>query len=90
MRSFISGKDGATVQACFATWKIARKVDDEGNRNDFYPFPSSPPVSHPFPHVSRDVNGKQQLPNVDGTDLSPSKLCVFLDKISSGASTRSL
>lgn len=82
MRSFISGKDGATVRACFATWKIVGKVDDEGNRNDFYPFPSSPPVPRPFPHVSQDVDGNQQLPSVDGTDLSPSELCVFLEKIS--------
>lgn len=74
---FYFGKDDATVQACFATWKIVCKVDDEGNRNDFYPFPSSPPVSSPFSHVSQDVNAKQ-LPNVDGTDLSPSQNCAWI------------
>ncbi|EGI63706.1 hypothetical protein G5I_07944 [Acromyrmex echinatior] len=58
--------DDATVQACFATWKIVCKVDDEEDRSDFYPFPSSPSVLRPFHHVSRYANGNQQLPNING------------------------
>ncbi|KYQ48454.1 hypothetical protein ALC60_12510 [Trachymyrmex zeteki] len=60
------GGNDATVQACFATWKIVCKVDDEEDRNDFYPFLSSPSVLRPFHHVSRYVNGNQQLPNING------------------------
>ncbi|KYN39338.1 hypothetical protein ALC56_06264 [Trachymyrmex septentrionalis] len=58
--------DEATVQACFATWKIVCKVDDEEDRSDFYPFSSSPSVLRPFHHVSRYVNGNRQLPNING------------------------
>ncbi|KYN22919.1 hypothetical protein ALC57_04702, partial [Trachymyrmex cornetzi] len=58
--------DDATVQACFTTWKIVCKVDDEEDRSDFYPFPSSPSVLRPFHHVSRYVNGNQQLLSING------------------------
>jgi len=61
---FYFGQDDATVQACFATWKIVCKVDDEEDRSDFYPFPSMPSVLRPFHHVSRYTNGNQ--PNING------------------------
>lgn len=79
---FYFGQNDATVQACFATWKIVCKVDDEEDRNDFYPFLSSPSVLRPFHHVSRYVNGNQQLPNINGCAIRNRTVTIRTARVS--------
>lgn len=72
--SFISGRTILPVRTCFATWKIVRNVDGEGDRNDFYPLSSSL-FLHPFHHVPQTVDGMY-----DGDDLFSPEMCVFFLK----------